>query len=340
MGDFERVAEVLSRPGRVLITSHISPDGDAIGSELALMHCLRRLGSSVRVINFDPVPHNLRFLPGADEIGGPGEAPLPVDVTVLVDCGQFNRTGGIITAGVDGFGTTVNIDHHLNSGGVADVDWVEPGASSTAEMIHRLVTALVGRPDLDTACCIYTGILTDTGSFRHGNTTARVLHLAASLVERGVDAAHVAARVYNNVPYTSLQLLGRALSGVGISRDGLVAWITVTGADIEATGSTWDETEEFVNHPRSIPGVIIALCFKEMKTGEVKVSFRSHGRVDVAQIARRHGGGGHKNAAGCTIPGSMATVRSAVIEEVGALLAGMAGEDTTPPVGHSPEART
>jgi phosphoesterase RecJ-like protein len=316
MNDHGRIVEAIGRGRRFLVTSHINPDGDAIGSELALVHLLRSLGKTVNVVNHDPVPQNLRFLPGAELISAPGRHSPPYDATFLVDCGQFNRAGDAVPPDRNGLGTIINIDHHATSVSWADLNWIDPLASSTCEIIHRLITAVRGEPDLDMACCVYTGIMTDTGSFRYNNTSSRVLALAAELVDRGVDPAQIATHVYDSVPFPSLKLLGRALANLATTPDGLVAWMSLEQSDLAATGTTWEATEEFVNFPRSITSAVVALFFKAISATEVKVSLRSRGRVDVSGYALSHQGGGHRNAAGFVAQGSLDEVVSLVVADI------------------------
>ncbi len=316
MSDFDLVAEAVRRGRKFLITSHANPDGDSIGSELALYHLLARTGKEVQVINRDDTPAVFRFLPGSDDIRKPDAFEPPYDYTFVLDCGQIDRSGIILADAHDGLGRTVNIDHHVTSTAWADVNWIEPSSSSTAEMIYNLIVAVRRRPDLDMACCLYTGIITDTGSFRHRNTSSRVLSLAASLVKMGVDPATVATHVFDTVPYGTLKLLGTTLNTLGMTEDGLVAWITVTRRQLQETGTTWEATEDFINFPRSIPTVLVTILFKDLSDDEIKVSLRSRGRIDISRIALRHGGGGHLNAAGCNVKGRLDEVRDKMIHEV------------------------
>lgn len=321
------IIEAVRSGRRFLVTSHVNPDGDAVGAVLAVLHLLRSLGKDARAALHDPVPQTFAFLPGACEITGPEGVSPPYDLTILVDCGQADRAGTVVTPGAPGFGRSVNLDHHATAVPWADVNWIDPHASSTCELVHALILDLVGKPDLDMAVCVYTGILTDTGSFRYSNTTARVLELAASLVERGVDPAQVATLVYDTVPYPTLRLLGLTLSTMRTTPDGLIAWITVPREHLTLTGTAWDATEEFVNYPRSIPSAHVAVCFKEVAEDRVKVSLRSRGRVDVSRIAVRHGGGGHRNAAGCFLPGPLDAAVAAMTGEIHRELLGAAGGD-------------
>ncbi len=316
MRDLDLIRTAIGHGRKFLISSHINPDGDAIGSELALYHLLRSLDKKVQVVNHDPVPQNLRFLPGAELIADPALIALPYDASFLLDCGQYKRAGTAVAENRSGYGTIINIDHHATSVPWADLNWIVPAASSTCELIHGLITAVAGRPDLDMACCIYTGMMTDTGSFRYRNTSAKVLALAAELVGMGVDPAQIATHVYESVPYPSLKLLGHALHSLSVTEDGLLAWMSLTGEDLRETGTTWEATEEFVNFPRSIPTVVVSLFFKAISPGEVKVSMRSRGRIDVARYALKHGGGGHLNAAGFPALGSLAEVMDRVVREV------------------------
>jgi phosphoesterase RecJ-like protein len=327
MRDFAKILEAIGEGRNFLISTHLNPDGDAIGSELALFHLLRNLNKDVQAINKQGVPALFSFLPGSDQVELPEALNPPYDCSFALDCGQPDRTGGVVTVGEENRGTIINIDHHTTNYPWADLNWVDVEASSTAEMIHMLITSLIDKPDLDMACCVYTGLMTDTGSFRYSNTSSRALGLATELVEMGVDPSFIATRVYDTTTYKTLKLLGLTLEDLGMTEDGLVAWITVPRASLERTGTTWEATEEFINFPRAIPTVKIAIFFKEITPEEIKVSFRSKGRVNVSRVAHRHGGGGHINAAGCTLRGSLTEVRQQIISEVSRELLEYRGEE-------------
>jgi phosphoesterase RecJ-like protein len=248
----------------------------------------------------------------------------PFDATILVDCGGPDRTGSIISGDMARLGTLANIDHHATSRPWGDLNLIDPAASSTAELVHELIVRAIGAPTLDMATCVYTGLVTDTGGFRYSNTTPGVLALASGLVALGVDPAGVAKEIYDSTPYASLKLLARALDSLSITADGRIAWISLTEDDLAATGTDWESSEEFVSYPRSIPTVLAALFFKQKQSGQVKVSLRSRGPVDVSAVAATHGGGGHRNAAGCTIRASLPEARETILREIAALL------DSTP----------
>lgn len=316
MNDFEKIVSAARESVKVLISSHVNPDGDAIGSELAMYHLIRSMGKKAHIINQDAVPGNLLFLPGAAEILTPDQLALPYDCTFMLDCGQSDRAGDVFIEDKKGYGLVVNIDHHLTATPWADLNWVDQAAGSTSEMIYSLIRQLIGKPDLDMALCIYTGIVADTGSFRYSNTTAGVFSLASSLVSMGVDPAQVASHLYENTPYKRIKLLGIVLRSIGITDDGLVSWISMPASALEETDTRWEDTEEFINYPRSISTVRVALSFKQISSNTVKVSLRSQGRIDVARMALKYGGGGHKNAAGFSLNGDLDEIKDKVIREV------------------------
>jgi phosphoesterase RecJ-like protein len=316
IGTAEGVLHHLRAADDLLIVTHLNPDGDAIGSQLALFHLLSSLGKRVSMVNHDPVPRNLRFLPSSQRIGLPADLVSSYGGTVLVDCADPARTGAVLQRWPRGFGEAVVIDHHATSRPWAAASLIDPAASSTCELIHRLLGALGRQASLPEATCIYAGMVTDTGSFRYANTTPAVLQAAAELVGLGVDPAFTSMHLYDSLPRHALLLLGRALATLQLSQDGLVSWMSLTAEDVAACGSGWEETEEFVGYPRAIPSAVVALLFKLKREDEVKVSLRSRGEIDVAAVALRHGGGGHRNAAGCTLRGSLDQVVDEVVDEV------------------------
>jgi len=317
-GDLSAVCRVLSEKDRFLIACHENPEGDAIGSELALALALRRMGKTATVLNADPVPGNLRFLPGADTVlfeeDGSG-----YEVAVVVDCGSPERTGRV-GAELRKCPVLVNIDHHRTNGDRGELSLVDPDAAATGLLIHRVLVAMGYEIDLDVAVNIYVAVLTDTGSFHYGSSTPEAFAVAGEMVRRGVDPWAVAEKVYETQSENRLRLLGRVLDSLETTLGGKVASITTLRADLAGFSAGKDALEGFINSPRSIVGVEVAVSFREEEGGVYRVSFRSKGRVDVAAVATGFGGGGHHNAAGCTVPGSLPEVKRKVYGALGAAL--------------------
>jgi phosphoesterase RecJ-like protein len=310
MNDIEAICRVFRENDRFLIACHENPEGDAIGSELALALALRRMGKTATVLNADPVPANLRFLPGADTIIFEDDG-TDYPVSVIVDCGSPERTGrvGSILARSP---IVVNIDHHKTNGEHGTYRMVDPEAAATGLMIHRLL-AVMGQPiGLDVALNIYVSVLTDTGSFHYSSANPEAFHVAGEMVALGIDPWKVSEQLFESQEANRVKLLGRVLDSLVLSPSGKFASITTTKQDLSDFSATRDFLEGFINYPRSIAGVEVAVSFREEGGGDWRVSFRSKGRVDVADVAARFGGGGHRNASGCTVNGSLADVRGRI----------------------------
>ncbi len=313
--ELPRIAAALKRSGSVAILSHIHPEGDTLGSALGCHLALRRMGKDVATFNPDPVPKNLRALPGAAEVIRADRVPRPFECYLAVDATDPKRVGGLLD-GLPAESMVINIDHHVSNTRFGTYNWVDPDAAATGEMIYHLVEALGVPLTKDVATNLYAAILTDTGSFRHANTSPRALRVAAALIEAGVVPHKVAELLFDQRQVEDLHLLGTLLTRTRLSADGAVAWIEVTREILEQPGATKDALEDLINYPRSVKGVEVALLFREEGAEGVRVSLRSRGKVDVAAVARAFDGGGHKNAAGCTVMGSLAEVRERIFGEV------------------------
>ncbi len=313
------VVALLGAARRVLLLAHLYPDGDVLGSQLGLGLALRAAGRAVTFACRHPVPDPFHFLPGAGEVQQWKEAQGEHDLVVTLDCPDPGRLGGLLEA-VRQPGTRVlNIDHHPDNTRYGDVNWIQPGAAATGEMVFDLVDA-AGLPlGPEVAVNLYTALVTDTGSFRYSNTTPKTFRVAARLVEAGADPARIATALYETRHLAGLHLLGRILQQVEASPDGAVAWVVIDRSQTESPDLL--EAEDFVTYPRSLRTVKVALLFRELP-GEVKVSFRAKGEVNVARIAARFGGGGHPNAAGAVVPGRLEEVKAAVLGAVRAALTG------------------
>ncbi len=296
---YKTVIQELEKTPGVTIFIHKSPDGDALGSALALALALEKKGKEVAIYCWDHVPYFYRFLPRwqmVQRVRSQEEVvfhPLVVGLDSS-DLGRLPFLQGKPP------GRVVNIDHHPTNTLWGDVNLVEPQASATGEIVLRLLEEWGVEITQDMATCLYTAIFTDTGGFRFSNTTDASLLACYRLVKHGANPYQIATEVYESYSPGRMRLLGLALNTLSMAGEGKVAWMTVTREMMEETGTGPEDTEEFVNFPKSIRGVEVALLFRETERG-VKVSFRSKGRVDVAAIASSLGGGGHKAAAGCDL---------------------------------------
>ena len=308
--NIEGICRIFREKDRFLIACHENPEGDAIGSQLALALALRKMGKTATVLNADPVPGNLAFLPGADSVVYEEDGSR-YEVAVVVDCGSSERTGRV-QAELCKPPVLVNIDHHRTNGGCGNYCLVDPEAAATGMLIYRILAAMNVEIDSDIAVNIYVAILTDTGSFHYANTSPEAFHIAGEMVRRGIDPWGVAEQVYETQSADRLRLLGRVLGSLEIAAGGKIAAVTTTKKDLADFSARKDFLEGFINYPRSVIGVEVAVAFREEDAGEIRVSFRSKGRVDVSAICQAFGGGGHRNAAGCIMRGPLDEVKRKV----------------------------
>ncbi len=308
----EKIADVVKSGNRFLVASHVNPDGDAIGSVLALSLAMRKMGKEVVSYSADGVPYQFEFLPMADTVTNDLDGDVSFDAVFVVDCSDLDRVGRGFREMVDAK-LWINIDHHLTNSDFADITLLDRRACSTGYLVYEVIKDLPIDLDRDIAENIYATILVDTGSFRYSNASEDAFRVAGEMVALGVSPWHVASMVYENQPPGRMKLLGMVLDTLEISSGGRVASVVVTREMMEKTGMGAAATDGFVNYPRSISGVEVALLVRETGDGEYKVSYRSKGKVNVADLARSFGGGGHRNAAGCVLKGDLADVRARAV---------------------------
>lgn len=308
--NLEDVLAAIESAGTLLVTSHARPDGDAIGSVLAMAMILDQMGKTAVMVLSDPVPSIYRSLPRASEIRHSHSVPGGYDAAVLLECDSIARTrlAGIETR------LLINIDHHATGRRFADVNWIDTSAVAVAEMVYRLARAASVHITSTLATCLYTAILTDTGSFCYEGTDAHTFELAADLVRRGADPARIARDVYFSNTAPKMRLLGAALST--LRREGRLCWLWATTRDMEASGASEEDCEGIVNYAISIEGVDIAVFLHEQPGGTVRMSLRSKDGIDVAAIAESLGGGGHENASGCTVTAPLDQARRQILERL------------------------
>jgi bifunctional oligoribonuclease and PAP phosphatase NrnA len=302
----------------VLLLNHVSPDGDCLGSTLALARALWQRGQQATVGSADGVPDAYRFLPGSERVVREIPAEAVFDAVVFMECSAPERAGALADRAT-GVPLWVNIDHHVSNAGYGDLLFYDASAAAVGELVMEVVRSLLPAIDTDTATCLLTAILTDTGSFRYVNVTPNTFALTAELVAAGASPADVFTRVYENRPVSGLRLLGLALDRVAVSDDGRVAWTIVTQSMLRQSGAPIEEADGIVGHLRSLAGVLVALVFKE-ETDLIHVSLRARGGVRAHVIAEAFGGGGHAAAAGFTARGPLDDVvrkaREAVQREI------------------------
>lgn len=300
---------------RFLITAHVRLDGDALGSELALCRLLSDLGKEAIVCNQDATPGHYRFLPGAEHIVHDPVRPESYDVGFVLDCSELERVGNI-AADVARIPTLINIDHHVSNGGFCALRLLDPKASSTGELLYRLMREMRAVMTSDICTNLYAAILTDTGGFRYSSTRQETLRAAGDLVKGGADPQWISENIYESDPPAKLQLLARVLETLEMDLDLGIASMTVTEEHLRQTGATMEHTDGFIDIPRTVKGINIAMLYTQTGAKQYKLSLRSKGRINVEKIARRFGGGGHLNAAACRIEGDLETIKARVLEAV------------------------
>src|SRR5215831_14344163 len=304
------VLENIQSRRHFLVTSHTRPDGDAVGSTLALAQILRKMGKSAEIIMGDAVPVIYKPLPHAETIIHASRVNGKYDAAIILECDSIVRTR---LQGLDDH-FLINIDHHASSKPFADVNWIDPSACAVAEMVFRLALAAQVKITPEIATCLYAAVLTDTGAFCYSPTNACTFELAKTLVEHGADPARIAQSVYFSSPTSKVRLLGAALSN--LHREGPVTWISVTRQDMDRCGALEEDCEGLVNYALGIAGVEVAIFFRETADDRIRVSVRSKGAVNVADMASKFGGGGHECASGFSTPGPLAVAQERVLNEL------------------------
>ena len=321
------VAAAFAAARRIALTTHVNPDGDGLGSEVGLAHLLRQLGKEVVIANPTATPPRFEFLfrelPGVDRSDEAVRELRKADLIVVLDISDTGRLGNLGVTVREHGAPTVCIDHHTSPGSLPPGPrYVDPGAAATGELIYELAFANQWRLDATAARALYVALMTDTGGFRFSNTHPRTLRVAADLLETGIDPESIYLEVYSNAPEGRPRLLADALQTLVVEPELGLAWVTIPPGAIERYGLTADDLEGIVEHPRSIAGIRLAILFREMSQGRIKVSLRSVGEVDVAEFAHRFGGGGHAKAAGAALPGSLAEVQALILAAARDYLAG------------------
>lgn len=315
--NMQKVLDVFRKYEKFLITAHVNPEGDSVGSQLAVQALLKKMGKIAHIVDDDKIPENMRFLPGASYISNEMPELFEPEVIVMLDCPVKERTGKIHRI-VNDEHIIVNIDHHVSNELFGDVNWVDSEASSVGEMAFQLIREAGVAVDKDMAEAIYAAMITDTGMFNYSNTSSSTHAIAGELLEIGVNPPSMYSNIYEKKTSTEIRMLGRVLSSLEVVAEGKVAHITITKKMLADEGVRNLPTDEFINYPRSIKGVEVALFFKEMTEGhqKINVSFRSCERVNVNAIASHFGGGGHARAAGCVLICPLEDAKQKVLQEV------------------------
>src|SRR5438876_2057707 len=304
-----QVVELIESKSCFGITSHVRPDGDSLGSSLGLYWLLRGLEKDVEVIMRDSAPHAYRRLSGAESIRVTPAVDAGYDAVFVIECSAIDRPGLIDLEKQ----FVVNIDHHSTTELFGTINWIDSTASAVGEMIFNLCKATGVRVTTEIAECVYTALLTDTGSFHYSNTTERTFKIASELVRIGVRPAKTAEAIFGNYQWPKIELLSQVLATAKRDDTGHVAWMRQTLEMQQQTNASEEDADGFVNYPLSVAEIEATALFKECSPGVYRTSLRSKGDVNVAKVAEQFGGGGHRNAAGCTLKGNLESVDRQVV---------------------------
>jgi bifunctional oligoribonuclease and PAP phosphatase NrnA len=310
--EIRKIIDAIASRKRFVISSHSRPDGDSIGSQLAMAYALKELGKEVTLINSDLAPPPLLTFPGVPEIRIAAEAIGEFDAAIVMECGDLARTG---VKGLDRV-FLINIDHHPGNTGYGQVNWFDPTAAACGEMVFELVRLLGVPLSLEIATHIYLAILTDTGSFHYSSISPRTFDISKKCVEAGVDPVLVARNVYDSNNMGRLKLFGAVLSAMQIDQTGRIAIVYLDHEMARAAGGTYEDTEGLINLPLTVKEIQSVVFFKQTEKDEYRVSMRSKGDIDIGAVAKEFGGGGHKNAAGCTVAGAIDALQKTFVEKI------------------------
>lgn len=309
---YEQIIDVINKSSKIAVTSHVVPDGDNIGSSLALCLALKKLNKQATYLIDDNIPGVYRFLKGAKEVERLSSfADLDYDLVIAMDCGDLERLGKVKQLAEKT--RLINIDHHISNTNFGEINLVEENASATAEIAYKLIKSMGIFIDKDMAECIYTGIVTDTGMFQYSNTSEETHSIAAELIIAGVNPADIFNKVYQNSPKEKILLMKEAIQSLEFYSSDKISCITISKAQIDDIAGEDLDTEGIVNMARDIAGIEVAVFLKEKESNVVKVSLRSKSYVDVCAIAKGFGGGGHIRAAGCTITAGLEQAKQQLI---------------------------
>jgi phosphoesterase RecJ-like protein len=308
----QSIIHQLTRSRRVLLTTHTHPDGDAIGSLLALGLSLERMGKTIAMVDDDPIPAIYRFLPEVARITDRVPSGVDFDTAVVLDCGSLQRVGTVAEA-VAAAPVVINIDHHVTNEAFGALRLVDPEACATAAIIYRLLGEMSVPIDKIVATAIYTGIFTDTGSFRFSNTNLEAFTICREMVTLGVDPYQVAKHVYGTYSLGRIKLLNMALDSIELAANGKMTIMTLSQEMLRETRTQPEDGDGLINYARRIEDVRVAALIQELNGGQANqyhVSLRSDGSIDVADIAKARGGGGHASAAGFSVTAPLADVKA------------------------------
>jgi phosphoesterase RecJ-like protein len=310
--ELQQIVEAIRSRRRFVVSSHSRPDGDSIGSSLAMAFALKALGKHAAVVHKDPPPSPLMAFPGAHEIIVADTVGEDFDAAIIMECGNLARTD---VKGLDRF-FLINIDHHPGNSGFGHINWFDASAAACGEMVFDLVQALDVPLTPEIATHVYLAILTDTGSFHYSSISPRTFEICRQTLEAGVDPVLVARNVYDSNNMGRLKLFGAVLSAMQIDDSGRIAIVYLDHEMARAAGGTYEDTEGLINLPLTVKEIQAVAFFKQVEGDTYRVSMRSKGEIDIGAVAKEYQGGGHKNAAGCTVTGAIDALQKMFVEHI------------------------
>ena len=319
MNNIDEIIKVIQKNNNFLVTSHVNLDGDGVGSELALYLILKKLNKKPIILNQDRLPKIYHFLPGSNKVHYLEDNCTDtknIDVGIVLDCSNVNRIGKTYDIFKD-VKTLINIDHHKSNDNYGNLNYIDSSASSVGEIIYELIKFInIDLLDKDISTCLFTAILTDTGSFRYSNVSSKTFEVASHLTSHRIKPHLIANNIYNRNTYSGLKLLGEALLNLEINESNYVSWITITRKMLNDTKAKDEEIEGIIEVATTLNNVEISILFRETQNHKIKVSFRSKGNFDVNKFAGKFKGGGHPNAAGCLCSGKLGEIKEKILSEL------------------------
>lgn len=319
MNNFSEITKLLEKNNSFLITSHKNIDGDAIGSELALYFILKKLNKKPIILNQDRLPKIYNFLPDSDKVHCLEDNYINIkniDVGIIVDCSNFERIEETYKI-FKNIKNIINIDHHNSNKKFGKLNYIDSSASSVGEIIYDLIKFInLDLLDEKISTCLYTAIITDTGSFRYSNVSSKTFSVVSDLASQGIKPNLIADNIYNRNTYSGLKLLGKALLTLEMDESNYVSWLTITRDMLNNTEANDEEVEGIIDMARTLENTEVSVLFRETKDNKIKVSFRSKGDFNVNKFAGKFNGGGHPNSSGCVCSGKIAEVKEKILSEL------------------------
>lgn len=319
MNNFNEITKLLEKNNSFLITSHKNIDGDAIGSELALYFILKKLNKKPIILNQDRLPRIYNFLPDSDKVHCLEDNYINIkniDVGIIVDCSNFERIEETYKI-FKNIKNIINIDHHNSNKKFGKLNYIDSSASSVGEILYDLIKFInLDLLDEKISTCLYTAIITDTGSFRYSNVSSKTFSVVSDLASQGIKPNLIADNIYNRNTYSGLKLLGKALLTLEVDESNYVSWLTITRDMLNNTEANDEEVEGIIDMARTLENTEVSILFRETKDNKIKVSFRSKGDFNVDKFAGKFNGGGHPNSSGCVCSGKIAEVKEKILSEL------------------------